>query len=206
MLTHIDNKVNKEGIFVNLSAKSITRVALFTSLISMASLILKLGGDVVVPFSILPLMVMLAGSILGPRLGALSVLVYVVLGLIGVPVFAKPPFGGLTYVFQPTFGFLLGFIIAAYVIGMVLEKIPGDSIFKYLGAMLCGIFVIYIIGIPYLYAIIKIFMGKPFTFWKAIQVGLLPFIGLDLAKGVLAGFVAKNVINRLSYQGMPRVE
>lgn len=150
-------------------------------------------------------MAMLAGSILGPRLGALSVVSYVVLGLIGVPVFAKPPYGGLTYVFQPTFGFLLGFILAAYIIGKLLEIIPGSSIMKYVFAMVVGIFVIYLVGIPYLYAIIKVFMGKPFTFWKAIQVGLLPFIGLDMVKGILAGVVAKNVINRLSYQGTPKV-
>lgn len=197
------------------SSRELTQVALFASLISIASLFLKLGGDVVVPFSFLPFMVMLAGALLGPRLGATSVLVYVLIGLMGVPVFAKPPFGGLTYIFQPTFGFLPGFVLAAYVIGKMVKAgtpvtaPPGtasDHILKYMAAMAVGIVVIYLVGIPYLYGIIKFYLGKPFTLWKAIEIGLLPFIGLDLLKGLAAALLAKGILARLAKQGTPRFE
>lgn len=191
---------------MKLSIREMTQVALFSSLICVASLILKFGGDVVVPFSILPLMTMLAGAILGPRLGALSVLVYVLIGLMGVPVFAKPPYGGLTYIFQPTFGFLIGFVLAAYVIGLLLEGAAHGSMIRYLGAMVVGIAVMYVVGIPYLYGIIKFYLGKPFTLWKAVQVGLLPFVGLDLVKGLLAGVVARGIRTRLANQGEPKFE
>ena len=191
---------------MKLNIREMTQVALFSSLICVASIILKFGGDVVVPFSILPLMTMLAGAILGPRLGALSVLVYVLIGLMGVPVFAKPPYGGLTYIFQPTFGFLIGFVLAAYVIGLLLEGAAHGSMIRYLGAMVVGIAVMYVVGIPYLYGIIKFYLGKPFTLWKAVQVGLLPFIGLDLVKGLLAGVVARGIRTRLANQDEPKFE
>ncbi|MCR4440699.1 MAG: biotin transporter BioY [Peptococcaceae bacterium] len=181
-----------------MSTRDMTRVALFASLICISSLILKFGGDVLVPFSILPLMVMLAGGILGPRLGALSVTIYVLVGLLGAPVFAKPPYGGLTYILQPSFGFLPGFILAAYVIGKFLEKTAAQTVAAYMAAMLLGIAVIYLVGIPYLYAVVKVYLGKPFSLWKAIEVGMLPFLGLDVLKGLLASMVAKGVRSRLA--------
>ena len=186
---------------MKLSVRDMTRVALFTALICLASLILKFGGELVVPFSILPLMVMLTGAILGPRLGAISVAVYVLIGLVGAPVFAKPPFGGLTYIFQPSFGFLPGFILAAYVVGWIVRAGKTEHYAKYISAMLAGVVAMYLVGIPYLYIIIKFYLGKTFTMWSAIQVGLLPFIGLDLVKAVLAGVAAKVVLGRLERQG-----
>ena len=61
---------------------------------------------------------------LGSRLGALSQLVYVVLGLIGIPVFTAG--GGISYIFKPTFGYLLGYIIGAYVIGKIAESVKSQ--------------------------------------------------------------------------------
>lgn len=190
---------------MKLSIKEMTRIAIFSSLICIASLFLKLGGEIVVPFSILPFMVMLAGAILGPRSGALSVVVYVLIGLIGAPVFAKPPYAGFTYILQPTFGFLLGFILAAYVIGKLLRK-PSLHLGYYVLAMTIGIFVMYLVGIPYLYGIIKFYLGKPFSMWSAIKVGMLPFIGLDLIKGTLAALIAKGTLTRLAKQETPRYD
>ena len=185
------------GLAMNITAHEMTRTALFTALICIASFILKIGGEIVVPFSILPFMVLLVGGVLGARLGALSVFLYVLIGFLGVPVFAQSPFGGLTYFFNPTCGFLFGFIGAAFTVGWLVEKIPFDNLGKFILAMLAGIVVIYLIGIPYLYGIIRFYLGRPFTLWGAIKVGLLPFILLDLLKGILAGIIAQNVVKRL---------
>ena len=62
----------------------------------------------------------MAGLLLGAKLGALSQLLYVVLGLVGVPIFAAG--GGFGYIFNPTFGFLLGLIPTAWVIGKIAER------------------------------------------------------------------------------------
>jgi len=67
--------------------------------------------------------------------------------------------------------------------------------------MLAGILAMYLIGIPYLYIVIKFYLGKSFTMWSAVQVGLLPFLALDIVKGILAGAVAKVIIGRLAGQG-----
>lgn len=182
---------------MKMSTNDMTRVALFSALICVASLVLKIGGDVLVPFSILPFMIMLAGGVLGPKLGAISVSVYVLIGLLGVPVFAKAPYGGFMYVLQPTFGFLLGFIASAWIVGMFLRQKPSPGIIRYLIAMLLGIIVYYLIGIPYLFALVKIYLGKPFSIWKAIQTGMLPFIALDLLKGVMAAIAAKSISRRI---------
>lgn len=182
---------------MKLTSREMTRVALFSALLCVFSLLLKFGGEVLVPFSILPLLILLTGAFLGARLGALSVTVYVLLGLLGLPVLAQPPYGGLTYLLQPSFGFLPGFILAAYVVGKLLRE-PSLGMGRILLAMCAGIVVMYMIGIPYLYGIIKFYLGKPFTFWNALQVGMLPFIGLDLLKGVLAALVAKGVLGRIN--------
>jgi biotin transport system substrate-specific component len=177
--------------------REIVRVGLFTGLTCIVSLILKWGGDILVPFSLLPVMALLAGVFLGGRLGALSMLVYALMGLIGIPVFAKPPFGGPIYVLQPTFGFILGYIAAAYVTGKLVEKYTEPSIFRYATAMLAGLTVLYLTGLPYLWVVVNFFLGKAMSATTVIKVAFLPFIGLDLIKmgfgAMLANMVTKRV-------------
>ena len=79
-----------------------------------------------VPFTLQYLFCAFAGILLGPKLGALSQIIYVGMGLIGIPVFTEG--GGIAYVFKPTFGYLIGFIVAAYVIGKIAEKIQDITI------------------------------------------------------------------------------
>ncbi len=133
---------------MKLTPRDITRVALFASLITIASLILKFGGDVLVPFSMLPFMVMLTGALLGSRLGSLSVLVYVLLGLAGVPVFAKAPYGGIAYLLQPTAGFLAGYVLEAYIVGKLIEKKERPGLSAFILAMAAGIVFLYLRAYP----------------------------------------------------------
>ena len=88
----------------------------------------------------------MAGILLGAGYGALSQLVYVLIGLVGVPIFALG--GGFSYVLQPTFGFLLGLIPSAFVIGK-LAKRP-LTFWRTALAMLAGLAVLYAVGVPYL--------------------------------------------------------
>lgn len=98
----------------------------------------------------------MAGILLGAGYGALSQGVYVLIGLVGVPIFALG--GGFSYVLQPTFGFLLGLIPSAFVIGK-LAKRPltfwGTAL-----AMLAGLAVLYAIGVPYMALIAKRISGQ----------------------------------------------
>ena len=100
--------------------------------------------------------VLLAGLILGADKGAISVGCYVLLGLVGVPIFAAG--GGIGYIFRPSFGYLVGFIVSAYVTGKVCEKLKA-SYKNYLIACLAGFVMTYAIGILYKFIIS----------WKTLQ-------------------------------------
>ena len=93
-------------------------------------------GPFAVTFSLQFLFALLAGLILGSRLGLLSVAVYLITGLIGVPIFAHG--GGPAYLLKPTFGFLIGFAMAAFVAGFVMEHIKADDFRSFLLAAFLG--------------------------------------------------------------------
>ncbi len=181
---------------MKVSAKEISLTAMFAALAAVAAALLHFGAPIV-PFSLVPFVALLAGMILGPKLGALSMAVYVLMGLVGLPVFEKPPFGGPAYVLQPTFGYLLGFILGAYVTGKMLPKNGDAGIVRYLLASVAGVAAIYLAGLPYLYIILNFYLGKTVPVMKVIQIGFLPFIALDLAKGAVASVLARAVVRRV---------
>lgn len=184
-----------------LSARDITVTAVFSALAVVAAMLVRYAGSIV-PFSLMPFVVMLAGGLIGARLGALSVVVYILLGLIGLPVFASPPFGGPAYVLQPTFGFLLGFIASAYVIGALLKNREESGFVRYFLSMTAGIAVYYLIGLPYLYVILNFYVGKTVSVAKVLTIGFTPFIALDLVKAVVAAILARAVYRRLNAYGL----
>lgn len=102
------------------NTKNLVRMALLAALIAVGAFI-RIPVPVC-PFTLQFLFTMLAGLLLGSKYGALSVLVYLCVGLLGLPVFADG--GGIGYVFQPTFGYLIGFCIASYVTGAIATGRP----------------------------------------------------------------------------------
>jgi len=100
------------------NTRDLILVALFAALTAVGAFI-KIPIPYV-PFTLQYFFCALAGIILGSKLGALSQIIYVAVGLVGAPVFTDG--GGITYIFKPTFGYLIGFIVAAYVIGKIREK------------------------------------------------------------------------------------
>lgn len=185
------------------SARDITMTAVFAALAVVAAMLVRYAGSVV-PFSLMPLIAMLAGGLLGPRLGAISMVVYILLGLIGLPVFATPPFGGPAYVLQPTFGFLPGFAGCACVIGMLLRNRADSGFARYFLSMSAGIAVYYLVGLPYLYAILTFYLGKTVSVAQVLKIGFTPFIALDLVKAGVAAVLAKAVYRRLRAYGIAK--
>ncbi len=133
----------------------------------------------------------MAGTLLGKKYGALSQAVYVLLGLVGVPIFALG--GGFSYIFQPTFGFLLGLIPAAWVIG-ALAKRPLTFRRSAL-AMLAGLAVLYAIGVPYMALIANAYLGKGLTFWQVLKNGMLIYLPGDMLK-IAAGSALSCAVTR----------
>lgn len=117
-------------------------------------------------FTLQLLFTTLAGLILGSRRGALSVGLYVLLGLSGVPVFTEG--GGPSYIFQPTFGYLIGFIAGAWVTGRIREITGGKSFGQILLANLSGLLVVYLFGMVYVYIINNFYLGTPIGIWPVV--------------------------------------
>jgi biotin transporter BioY len=130
-----------------------------------------------VPITFQTFAVLLSGALLGARKGALSQLSYLLMGLIGVPWFARG--GGVNYILSPTFGYILGFVIASFLVGFLCEKGFDRKILTSLLAMLIGNIVIYLPGLFWLARFVGIN--------ECLKVGFYPFILGDLLKIILAG-------------------
>ncbi|HEY8392419.1 MAG TPA: biotin transporter BioY [Capillibacterium sp.] len=139
------------------------------------------------PFTLQNFMVIMAGVVLGPRDAVLSQLVYLLLGLAGVPVFSQG--GGLSYLFQPGFGFLLGFVGAAAVTGAVSRLLPKPTFWSSFGVAITGMLSIYLIALPYLYFLNRLVFARPVGLVQ-LAIGLSPFLLGDLVKAfVIAGLI-----------------
>lgn len=179
---------------MQLSTQELVRAALFTAFMCILTVLVRLFQPVVViPFSLQPLVMLLAACLLTPRAAALSMLAYLLLGLIGIPVFSLPPYGGPAYVFIPSFGFILGFPLAAWVQSRLIKK-PGLAIFILAG--LAGIIVLYAVGLPYMYLILNFYLGHTVNVAGVLKIAFFPFIGFDCLKIVLASLLALQMCRR----------
>lgn len=172
-------------------------------LVSLFTALMAVGAFVRIPFPVLPITLQpffcaLAGIILGSRLGTLSQLVYVILGLVGTPIFSKG--GGITYIFEPSFGFLLGFIAGAYVIGRVSEILKEINLKNTVISVMSGLAAIYTAGIPYMFLILRFYMNKPkITFWYVLATNF-PYMIKDLVLYVIIAATAASVLPVLKKQ------
>lgn len=149
-----------------------------------ASVCIGLAAQVAVPLPFTPvpltlqtLAVLLAGAALGSRRGALAVLLLIAEGAAGLPVFSGWR-AGLPHLLGPTGGYLLGFVAAAYVTGLLAERGWDRRPLTAAAAMVVGNVVIYIVGICWLAA----FVGAR----RVLALGVFPFLAGDLVK-VAAG-------------------
>lgn len=101
----------------HITTRQLTMTALFVALIAVGAFIRVPLPNC--PFTLQILFTTLAGMVLGSRLGAASVGIYIILGLVGVPIFTSG--GGPSYILQPTFGYLIGFMVGAYAVGRIAE-------------------------------------------------------------------------------------
>jgi biotin transport system substrate-specific component len=177
--------------------KEIARIGLFTALCAATALLVRFGSALV-PFSLVPFAAVLAGSTLGPRLGAISVLVYIALGLLGLPIFASAPYGGPLYVLNPTFGYLPGMALAAYLAGYILkQQIPWRLPLAAVAATLA----LYLLGLPHLAWIMAKVVHKPLGFRGVLLAGMLPFLIGDFLKAFAAVYLGELVQRRIEGGG-----
>jgi biotin transport system substrate-specific component len=175
----------KEKKISNIGSAASLRMTVYASL--MAALTAA-GAYLAIPIGPVPivlqnLFIFLAGLLLGPGWGAASVGVYLLAGILGLPVFAGGV-GGIGRFAGPTGGYLLGFLPAVCVIGFI-SNISKINVVKDLLAMICGSLIIYACGLSWL----KILTGM--TLGKALAVGMYPFLPGDALKMAAAVPIAK---------------
>jgi len=155
-------------------------IVLVLSLAILTGISAKLKIEVgAVPITMQTFTVLLSGALLGKIRGAASQLTYLLMGLSGLPWFARG--GGIAYLLSPTFGYIIGFVLAAFLVGWLCERGFDREVKTAILAMFIGNLLLYIPGLLWL---VK-FVG----FKKVLAIGLYPFIPGDLLKILLTGLV-----------------
>ncbi|MHB9029498.1 MAG: biotin transporter BioY [Candidatus Latescibacterota bacterium] len=167
------------------NTKNLTLIALFAAIMALSSFLrLPIGP---VPLTLQSTVALLCGYCLGPARGAAATLLYTVVGLAGIPVFASG--GGPAYVLSPTFGYILGFTSCALVTGFLARLNTRNSAAIAYLLMLAGLAALYIPGVIWLSLSFRYFMGAPEPAVSIIRTGLvIPLLG-DMVKTIPAAVI-----------------
>jgi len=162
---------------------------------SMFGALTALGAYIAIPIPPVPvtmqtLFVFLSGCLLGGYLGAMSQVVYILLGVIGLPVFAGGK-AGAGVLLGPTGGYLVGFVLGAYVIGRLASLRAKPGFWWLLGSMAAGLVVIYACGVAQLMYVAGLSLPS------ALAVGALPPLPGDVMKMVLTALIAARIRGHL---------
>ncbi|WP_026887435.1 biotin transporter BioY [Clostridium beijerinckii] len=169
------------------------------TIIGIMSAFLCISGPFSIPIGIVPisltnLAIYLTIYIIGKKEGTISYLIYLLIGVVGLPVFAGFS-GGFTKLAGPTGGYLIGFAFMAFISGIFIDKFPNKIFMCFLG-MLIGTIVTYTLGTIWLAYVVHL----PFN--KALTIGVLPFIPGDLAKMIIASLAGPQIRKRIKSAGL----
>lgn len=145
-----------------------------------------------VPFTFQYLFTMLAGLLLGGKKGCISVCIYIILGLAGLPVFAQG--GGLGYIFQPSFGYLIGFAAGAFVTGIIANKTKKPDYKRLFTANFMGLGIVYLFGMTYYYITSHLYTGTQIGLWPLFLYCFILAVPGDVFLCVAGAFLGKRMI------------
>lgn len=176
---------------VKILAADIAECALFVALMTA-------GAFVKIPFPLVPLtfqtvISVLSGLLLGPKKGAASMAAYCFMGLIGIPLFTEG--GGIFYVIKPSFGYILGFIAAAAVSGVISGK-PSLPFWRYVLGALAAFLADYAVGIPY--CIVAAHLSGVQNLLNLFIMGNLVYMPKDAVLCFLAAVLARQLLPVIS--------
>lgn len=170
--------------------KDLIMCSLFVALIVVGAFI-KIPVPVV-PFTLQLLFTMMAGLLLGGKLGATAVGIYILMGILGLPVFAEG--GGLAYVLKPSFGYIIGFAVASYVTGVIANKVSKPSYKRLLAANFIGLGIVYLFGMVYYYLMSNLYLGNPIGLWALFLYCFILAVPGDIVLCILGAFLGKRMI------------
>ena len=151
------------------------------------------GSYIKIPIPNLPItmqtfFVLMTGLVLPWKTAFFASISFMVLGLVGLPVFTSG--GGIGYVFMPSFGYIIGFVIAVTLMGYVLSKVKKNSFLILLAVAFLGVVIIYIIGIAYFALIANVYNGQGRSFVWILQSTVIPFIPKEIISILAAVLVS----------------
>lgn len=171
-----------------METRTIVRAALFAALIAALGLFPRVDVPIAagVPITAQTLGVILAGMLLGARVGAAAVLLFLFVVALGAPLLSGGR-GGIGVFFGPTAGYLVGWVFGAAAVGFLMQRLPISSIFirALIASLIGGVVVIYMFGIPYLAFAARLTLDKAFLAGAVFLPG-------DVLKSILAALVAKS--------------
>ena len=170
--------------------KRLILMSIFTALIAIGAFI-KVPVPFV-PFTLQFLFTTLAGLLLGSSLGSACVLAYILLGLLGLPIFAAG--GGPGYIFNPSFGYLIGFWLGAKITGHIAGMGHHPSWRKLLLANFSGLGIVYLCGMLYYYLIGNYVINQPIALWPLFLYCFLLAVPGDIVLCIIAAMLGRKLI------------
>lgn len=149
----------------------------------------------VVPFTLQLLFTMLAGLLLGSKMGAWSVGAYMILGLLGLPIFAEG--GGIGYIFKPTFGYIIGFVLGTYVTGYLVEHMKVRKYYLVVLANFAGLLIVYLMGMVYYFVMSNYVLRTPIGLWPLFLYCFLLVVPGDVILCFLGAGLAMKLLPHL---------
>ena len=168
-----------------MNTRNYVKTAFLTALIAVGAYI-KIPMPLI-PFTLQTFFVMLAGIVLGAKYGALSVALYILLGLAGLPVFTGG--GGIMYVLHPTFGYMIGFTVAAFAIGKLSSKKNCLSFVYLFLCCMAGTLIVYAFGTAYFWLIKRFYFESTVSAYTLFVSCFLITLPADIIKSALASFI-----------------
>ncbi|EKU48233.1 biotin transporter BioY [Staphylococcus massiliensis] len=174
-----------------MQTKTLVMISLFTALTIIASFIrFNLGP---IPFSLQIVVVFIVSALFSLKVAASSQALYILMGLIGLPVFSQG--GGIFYVIKPTFGFLVGFLIASIVMNLCIQKLRRTTFLNLLGVHILGTIVIYIFGCVHFYVIMNVVVQQAVSLQDVITGIVLLSMPGDIILCILTTFIIQKLKN-----------
>lgn len=178
-------KLNNKSSVLNL-----VYIAMFTSIIIICA---QIQIPAAVPFTLQTLAVFIAGGLLGWKRGTICLLIYILLGLIGIPVFSGFK-GGAGVLLGPTGGYLIGFIFTAFIVGIISDKF-GRKLIPLVLSMILGLFICYLFGTIW-FVILYNSSANSMSISSALMMCVVPYLPFDALK-IIASVILINRIDKV---------
>lgn len=173
-----------------MNTRILTKMALMLALLIICSQLTIPFGPV--PLTMQTFSVLMIGLVLPPNYATMTAFIYLVIGLVGLPVFSGGT-GGFGSFLSPSFGFAIGFIPASFILSYLNQTIKFKENLKLILSILISTVILYIIGLSYMYIVFRNILNIDTGLTHLLQLGFLPFIPGDIIKSFLAIIIYKRL-------------